>query len=365
MIKFLDLKKINDRYSDEIKQTINRVLDSGWYLSGKENEAFENEFATFCKAKYCVAVSNGLDALRMILKTYIELDIMQYGDEVIVPANTYIASILAISDCKLTPILVEPDINTYNIDCNKIEEKITQRTKAIMTVHLYGQVAFSEKLQEIANKHDLKIIEDSAQAHGALYKNSNTGTLGDAASFSFYPGKNLGAIGDAGAVVTNNKKVADIVRAYANYGSTKKYVHEFKGGNNRMDEIQAAVLRVKLKYLNEDNKKRRLIANKYIKGITNSKISLPIVNNELAHVWHLFVIRTNEREKLQKYLSDNGIQTLIHYPIPPHKQLAYIEWNNKEYPISEQIHKQVLSLPISPVMSNSEVDTVIRVINNF
>jgi dTDP-4-amino-4,6-dideoxygalactose transaminase len=370
MIKFLDLKKITNSFEPELSNTIKRVVDSGWYLLGEELHTFEKEFADYCGVKHCVGVANGLDALRLIFRAYIEMGRMQEGDEIIVPANTYIASILAVSENRLKPVLVEPDINTYNIDAEKIEAAITEKTKAILIVHLYGQCAYNEKIKLLAEKYNLKIVEDSAQAHGAKYGDKRVGSIGDASGFSFYPGKNLGALGDAGAVTTNNIQLAQVVKSLANYGSLKKYVNEYKGLNSRLDEIQAAVLRVKLKYLDRDNQKRRAIAQYYCENIKNDNIILPStfdlqLSTLSSHVWHVFVIRTQKRDTLQKYLSENGIQTLIHYPIPPHKQLAYKEWNNLSFPITEQIHNEVLSLPISQVMNENEYEIVAGLLNRF
>lgn len=366
MIKFLDLQKINLAYQQEIEEKLISTFRSGWYLLGREVENFEENLAQYIGSECAIGVANGLDALRLILRGYIELGIMQKGDEIIVPANTYIASILAISDNGLIPILVEPDINTYNIDISKIEEKITTRTRGIMIVHLYGRVIFSDGLRSIAERHNLKIIEDNAQAIGATWTGIKTGNLGDAAGFSFYPGKNLGAIGDAGAVTTNDKDLAQTIRALANYGSEKKYVNIFQGLNSRLDEIQASILNIKLKYIDSENLKRRTIAEKYIREIKNSNIVLPEMPVERGeHVWHLFVIRTGEREKLQNYLTQNKIQTLIHYPIPPHKQKAFEKMNNLSFPITENIHDEVLSLPISPVNSEEEIDNVILNLNNY
>jgi dTDP-4-amino-4,6-dideoxygalactose transaminase len=321
-IPFLSLKDITNKYSDEIYEVVRRVIDSGWYLQGKENATFEDNYSRYIGTKYTIGVANGLDALILILRAYIELGFMQLGDEVIVPANTYIASILAITENHLVPVLVEPDINTYQIDDTKIEAAITPRTKAIMIVHLYGYCAYTDKISQICKQYNLKLIEDNAQAHGCLYHGKKTGSLGDAAGHSFYPGKNLGALGDGGAVTTNDREVADTVRSLANYGSSKKYVFQYQGRNSRLDEIQAAMLNVKLKYLDEDNQARKAVAKKYIEGITNTKIVLPKVNDWDANVFHIFPIRTERRDDLQKYLADNGIQTIIHYPIPPHKQ----EW---------------------------------------
>lgn len=365
MIPFLDLKKLNAQYRDELIEVCTRVIDSGWYILGKEVEQFEKEFAEYCGVKHCIGVANGLDALILILRAYKELGFISDGDEVIVPANTYIASILAISQNNLTPVLVEPDLNTYLLDSNKIEEKITPKTKAILPVHLYGQTCEMDKINEIAKKYNLKVIEDSAQSHGAFFNERRSGNLGDASGFSFYPGKNLGALGDAGAVTTNDDVLANAIKAIRNYGSHKKYENIYKGVNSRLDEMQAALLRVKLKYLNNEIENRRKIANYYLTNIKNDKIILPTVRKEDNHVWHLFVIRTENRDKLQQYLSDNGIQTLIHYPIAPHKQNAYKEWNDKNYPITEKIHKEVLSLPMSGVQTMEETQRVVEVVNGF
>lgn len=362
MISFLDLQKINSRHNAEFNEAILGVLDSGWYILGEAVKHFEEAFATYCETKHCIGVANGLDALILILRAY------GYGpgDEIIVPSNTYIASILAISAVGATPILVEADLNTYLIDPSNIEEKITKNTKALMLVHLYGQACKMDEINHIANKYNLKIIEDSAQAHGACYKNKRVGNLGDASGFSFYPGKNLGALGDGGAITTNDDKLAETLRALRNYGSHKKYENLYKGMNSRLDELQAALLSVKLKYLDADNQRRREISQTYRKEINNPKIILPSVyESEEAHVWHLFVIRSTERNKLQEYLQNKGIQTVIHYPIPPHQQQAYAEWNHLKFPITEQIHEQVLSLPISPVMSNSDVEKVVETVNKF
>jgi dTDP-4-amino-4,6-dideoxygalactose transaminase len=361
VIPFLDLKKINLQYKKEIEAAMARVLESGWYILGKEVEKFEEEFAAYCGTKYAIGVANGLDALTLILKAYG----IGEGDEVIVPANTYIASILAISANGATPILVEPDINNFNLDSNKIEEKITPKTKAIMVVHLYGQAADMDPINQIAKKYNLKVIEDAAQAHGAKYKGKRVGNLGDAAGFSFYPGKNLGALGDGGAITTNDDKLADKLRALRNYGSHKKYENIYKGINSRLDELQAAILRVKLRYLDVENNKRREIANYYLDNIKNERIILPFVGKDDSHVWHLFVVRTMKRGELQKYLLSRGIQTMIHYPIPPHKQIAYREWTNKSYPITEKIHNEVLSLPIYPTLTKLDIDKIVNAINEY
>lgn len=361
MVKFLDLYKVNECYRPEIDAAIKNVLDSGWYLLGKQDEAFENNFAKYCGTKYCIGVANGLDALRLIIRAYG----FGEGDEIIVPSNTYIASILAISDNLCTPVLVEPDIKTYNINPDLIEEKITPKTKAILVVHLYGQAVEMEKIWALAKKYDLKIIEDSAQGHGAIYQGKRTGNLGDASGFSFYPGKNLGCLGDGGAVTTNDEELAKTIKALKNYGSHVKYQNLYKGLNSRLDEIHAAVLDVKLKYLDEDNAKRRAVAKIYRENIKNPLVELPQAKTEESHVWHVFAIRSEKRDELQKYLSEKGVQTLIHYPIPPHKQQAYSEWNNLSFPISEKIHKEELSLPISPVMSQDEILEVVQAVNSF
>jgi dTDP-4-amino-4,6-dideoxygalactose transaminase len=365
VIPFLDLKKLNTQYRDELIEVCTRVIDSGWYILGKEVEEFEKEFASYCGTKYAIGVGNGLDALTLIIRAYKELGILSDGDEVIVPANTYIATILAITNNNLTPVLVEPDIDSYLIDPDKIEENITSKTKAIMVVHLYGQTCEMDKINEIAKKYNLKVIEDSAQSHGAYYKDKRSGNLADASGFSFYPGKNLGALGDAGAITTNDDQLAEVLKALRNYGSHKKYENIYKGVNSRLDEIQAAILRVKLKYLDGEIERRRKIARFYLENIKNDNIILPKVREDSNHVWHLFVIRAEKRDKLQKYLLDKGIYTLIHYPIPPHKQIAYKEWNDKSYPITEKISKEVLSLPISGVLTLEEAEKVIEAINEF
>jgi dTDP-4-amino-4,6-dideoxygalactose transaminase len=363
MIPFLDLKGINTQYRSELIGACTKVIDSGWYIQGNECNEFEKEFSDYCGAKYTVGVANGLDALILILRAYKELGVMKDGDEVIVPANTYIASILAISENNLIPVLVEPCLDTYLIDPSKIEEKITSKTKAILPVHLYGQTCQMDEIVEIAKKYNLKVVEDSAQSHGAYFREKRCGDLGDASGFSFYPGKNLGALGDGGAVTTNDGELANTIKALGNYGSHKKYENLYKGINSRLDEIQAAMLRIKLKYLDDEIEKRRKIAKYYLENIKNPKIILPQVLGEEGHVWHLFVIRTKKRNKLQKYLLDNEIQTLIHYPIPPHKQDAYNELGGDCYPISEQIHDEVLSLPISGVQSINDTMRIVKEIN--
>lgn len=361
MIKFLDLHKVNEQYASEIREKIDEVLGSGWYLQGAQNDSFSKSFATYCGSSHALGVANGLDALSLILNAYA----FSGGDEVIVPANTYIASLLAISQCGCVPVLVEPDLETYNIDVDAIEEKITPRTKAIMVVHLYGQAVRMEKIWMLAEKYNLKVIEDAAQAHGAVYSGKKVGNLGDAAGFSFYPGKNLGALGDAGGITTDDEFLYQRLKAIANYGSDYKYHHIYKGVNSRLDEIQAAVLGVKLKYLDVDNSKRREIAQYYRGRIKNSRLVLPQAYDEMAHVWHVFVVRTAEREDFQKYLESNGVQTNIHYPTPPHKQRAYEELSEMSLPVTEKIHREAISLPISPVMSMADVERVVGVVNDW
>lgn len=361
MIKFLDLEKINNRFRAEIDARIKAVLDKGWYLEGEENERFAQNFAKFCGSKYALGVANGLDAINLIIRAYG----FGVGDEIIVPSNTYIATILAVSQNGCTPVLVEPDINTYNINPELIEAKITPKTKAIIVVHLYGQAVQMEKIWALAQKYSLKIIEDSAQAHGAIYQGKRVGSLGDASAFSFYPGKNLGCLGDGGGITTDDESLFRKVKAIANYGSDRKYHHIYKGVNSRLDEIQAAVLDIKLAHLDADNAKRREIAKIYRQSITNPKIILPQAYDENACVWHCFVVRTDKRDEFQQYLSDNGVQTIIHYPTPPHKQGAYKEWENHSYPISEAIHRTIISLPISPVMSDEEIENMVKIVNAF
>lgn len=369
MIPFLDLKSINQQYRNELVEACARVIDSGWYIGGKELESFEKNFAEYCGTQFAVGVANGLDALILTLRAWKELGKLQDGDEVIVPSNTYIASILAITANNLTPVLVEPDINTYNIDPAKIQQAITAKTRVILPVHLYGQLAEMPEIMQIAKQYNLLVLEDSAQSHGAQIQGKKAGNWGDAAGFSFYPGKNLGALGDAGAVTTNDAELATMLRALRNYGSHEKYKNLVPGVNSRLDEIQAAMLDVKLKYLDQETQHRRHIASLYLNEIKNPLIQLPLmhINAETyeQHVWHLFVIRTSQREALQKHLSKQGIQTLIHYPIPPHKQQAYKEWNNKCYPLTEVMHETVLSLPMSPVMQPEDVKMVIDAINGF
>jgi dTDP-4-amino-4,6-dideoxygalactose transaminase len=366
MIKFLDLQQLNLGYQEQFQEKMKLVLDKGWFILGDEVKSFETNFANYCGSKYCIGVGNGLDALVLIFKAYIQLGKLQKGDEVIVPANTYIASILAILQADLVPVLVEPKLETYNINPYLIEEKITSKTKAILPVHLYGQFCEMMTINAVASKHNLLVIEDAAQSHGAI---SNTeikaGNLSNVAAFSFYPGKNLGALGDGGAITTNDDELAKVLFSLRNYGSEKKYHNEFVGINSRLDELQAAFLNVKLPNLDADNNKRRSIAKRYLSEIKNDKIVLPTWDFSNNHVFHLFVIRTENRYDLQDYLLKNGIETVIHYPIPPHKQKAFPEWNNLSFPITEKIHDEVLSLPISPIMTNDEVSIVISILNKY
>jgi len=371
MIPFLDLRKINAQYAAELKQAASEVIDSGWYLLGERVRNFEKNLAAYVGVDHAVGVGNGLDALRLILRGYIELGAMKEGDEVIVPANTYIASILAIMQSGLTPVLVEPDSATYNLDLSLVERHISERTRAIMIVHLYGRVCWSEELEQLSKKYNLKIIEDNAQAIGAEWDGRKTGSLGDAAGFSFYPGKNLGALGDGGAVTTNDAELVDVVRALGNYGSRKKYINDYAGYNSRLDEVQAAFLDVKLNYLDVENRRRRSIARFYCEGITHPGVVLPAsgrsadIEADKGHVWHLFVIRSSSRDDLRDYLEGRGIQTLIHYPVPPHLQKACRGLGTTPLPVTHQLHDEVLSLPMSPVLTDDEVNVVVEAVNNF
>ncbi|WP_125721445.1 DegT/DnrJ/EryC1/StrS family aminotransferase [Flavobacterium ustbae] len=380
MIPFLDLKKINKPYETAFQEKLKSVLENGWYILGKEVEIFEKAFAEYCHYKYCIGVGNGFDALVLIFKGYIELGKLQKGDEIIVPANTYIASILAILQADLIPVLVEPKLETYNINPNLIQEKITPKTKAILAVHLYGQLAEMEKINEIAEKNNLIVVEDCAQSHGAKINKfqdqnskfqpngnlkSKINNLKSACAYSFYPGKNLGCLGDGAAITTNDSELAKVLFSLRNYGSEKKYHNEYIGVNSRLDELQAGFLNLKLPNLDADNEKRRAVAKRYLAAIKNDKITLPFWDFSTNHVFHLFVIRTENRENLQEYLTQNNIQTVIHYPIPPHQQKAFEEWNKLSFPITEKIHREVLSLPISPVLTESEVDFIIETINRF
>ncbi|MHC0445703.1 DegT/DnrJ/EryC1/StrS family aminotransferase [Flavobacterium sp. 3-218] len=383
MISFLDLKKINEPYETAFQEKLKSVLENGWYILGKEVETFEKDFAEYCHSKYCIGVGNGFDALVLIFKGYIELGKLQKGDDVIVPANTYIASILAILQADLIPVLVEPRLETYNINSDLIQEKITPKTKAVLAVHLYGQLAEMEKINEIAEKNNLIIVEDCAQSHGVnansnIFKSqiSNSGDLArnlkskiynlkSASAYSFYPGKNLGCLGDGGAITTNDSELAKVLFSLRNYGSEKKYHNEYIGVNSRLDELQAGFLNLKLPNLDADNQRRRGVAKRYLAEIKNEKITLPYWDFSNNHVFHLFVIRTENRENLQEYLAQNNIQTVIHYPIAPHKQKAFKEWNNLSFPITEKIHREVLSLPISPVLTDLEVDFIIEILNQY
>ncbi len=360
MIKFLDLKKINERFRKEMDEATKRVLDSGWYLLGKEDEAFEKAFAEYCGVKHAIGCANGLDALELIIKAMG----IGPGDEIIAPANTYIASLIAISANGATPVLVEPKLETYLIDPDRIEEAITPKTKAIMVVHLYGHTCEMDKINAIAKKHGLKVIEDSAQAHGAYFGDKRAGNLGDAAGFSFYPGKNLGCLGDGGAMTTNDDELAAKLRALRNYGSDVKYHFLYRGTNSRLDELQAAYLACKLPVLDEDNMRRVEIAARYCAEIVNPAITLPEApSGKKDNVYHVFPVRVENREAFQAYLTEKGIQTVIHYPIPPHRQPAYTEWHGLELPITDKIHDTIISLPISPVLTDAEVAEVISTVN--
>ncbi len=366
MIKFLDLQKINLAYQDQFQDKMKLILEKGWFILGDEVKTFEANFANYCGTKHCIGVGNGLDALVLIFKAYIQLGKLQKGDEVIVPANTYIASILAILQADLVPVLVEPRLDTYNINTDLIADKITSKTKAILAVHLYGQLAEMETISAIASQYNLVVVEDAAQAHG-IFKNQKSKIKNQKSStaYSFYPGKNLGALGDAGAITTNDDDVAKVIYSLRNYGSEKKYHNEFIGINSRLDELQAAFLNVKLPHLDADNNKRRSIAKRYLTEIKNKKINLPYWDLSFNHVFHLFVVRTENRAALKEYLLQNNIETMIHYPIPPHQQKALAYWNLLCFPITEKIHNEVLSLPISPVMTKEEVDFVIEIINKY
>ena len=362
MIKFLDLKSINNRYQSEMLESFSAILDNSNYILGEEVTKFEREFSNYCNTSQCIGVGNGLDALALILKGY---DI-KAGDEVIVPAFTYIATILAITATGATPVLIEPDINTFNIDVNLIERHINENTKAIMVVHLYGNVVEMDKIWLLAKKYNLKVIEDAAQSHGGVLHGRKVGSLGDAAAFSFYPGKNLGALGDGGAITTNDKILAERIRALRNYGSSKKYINILKGVNSRLDEIQASFLRVKLPFLDRDNEIRRNVAKFYCENIKNPIIRLPkMPKDDKNHVWHLFVIRVPNRSDFQQYMTSNGVETLVHYPIAPHKQKAYEELNECSYPITELLSKEVVSLPISPAITQDQMDYIVFLVNSY
>ncbi len=380
MIEYLSLKKITELHAEEIKQAAQEVIASGWYLQGKSLHDFESNYAQYIGTDHCIGCGNGLDALTLIFRAYMEMGVMQPGDEVVVPANTYIASILAITENRLKPVLVEPDIHTFQIDGTLIERTITPQTKAIMVVHLYGKCAYTPLIGKICQQHGLKLIEDNAQAHGCIYKETSssgngekengkktmshrTGSLGDAAGHSFYPGKNLGALGDGGAVTTSDKTLADTVRTLANYGSSRKYIFDYQGRNSRLDEIQAAVLNVKLKYLDQENQRRRDIANRYCKEISHPHLQLPTYSED--NVYHIFPVLCQQRDRLQQYLLDNSVQTIIHYPIPPHRQQCYQAWNGLSLPITERIHNEELSIPLNPILTDEEIQTIIRLLNGF
>lgn len=365
MIHFLDLKAVNERHAVELTAAIGDVLHSGWYLQGEATRQFEADYAHYIGTRHCIGVANGLDALTLIYRAYIELGVMQPGDEVIVPANTYIASILAITENGLKPVLVEPDIRTLELDDTLIEQAITPRTKSILIVHLYGRCAYTESIAAICQTHGLKLVEDNAQAHGCMAGNRRTGSLGDAAGHSFYPGKNLGALGDGGAVTTDDDTLAETVRALGNYGSQQKYVFRYKGRNSRLDELQAAMLSVKLRHLDEDNARRQQIARYYYEHISHPLITLPCHLPDAQNVYHLFPILCEERDALQAHLASQGIQTLIHYPIPPHQQLAYQEWSSLSLPVTDRIHQSELSIPISPVLSDGDAKRVVEALNAF
>ena len=365
MIEYLDMKRRTQLHEEETRNAVERVMASGWYLMGPELEAFEREYAQFISTNYCIGVGNGLDALTLIYRAYIEMGVMQPGDEVIVPANTYIASILAISENGLVPVLVEPRLDSLQIDDQIIEQYITSRTRSFMIVHLYGKCAYTQHIANICDKYGLKLVEDNAQAHGCRFGNKRTGALGDAAGHSFYPTKNLGAWGDAGAVTTNDKRLADIIMALRNYGSSQKYVFDYKGSNSRMDEIQAAILRAKLRFLDEDNALRRKVAECYKNNICNDAVRVCPLSFHEDNVFHIYPVFSLQRDSLQSFLNDNGVQTQVHYPIPPHRQRCYDEWKMMHLPVTECIHDTELSLPIGPEVDIQTVMKVVDVINRF
>lgn len=366
MIHFLNLKKLNQPFETAFQKKMKQFLEGGWYVLGNEVKQFETDFGAYCGTKYCTGVGNGLDALVLIFKAYIHLGKLQKGDEVIVPANTYIASILAILQADLVPVLVEPRLETYNVNPDEIEAKISSKTKAILPVHLYGQLCEMKAINEIAKKHNLLVIEDAAQAHGSQFlENEKAGNLSHAAAFSFYPGKNLGALGDAGAITTNDDALAEVLFSMRNYGSKVKYENEIIGINSRLDELQAAFLNIKLKQLDSENEFRRSMAKRYLSEIKNDKIVMPNWDLSQNHVFHLFVIRTSKRMDLQNYLKEHGIETMIHYPIPPHKQKALADWNQLSFPITEKIHDEVLSIPLNSGLKASEIQHVITTLNNY
>lgn len=364
-VDFLNLKRINAQYRSELISVCEKVIDSGWYIMGSELTKFESDFADYCGVKHCIGVANGLDAITLTLRAWKELGYLKDGDEVLVPANTYIASILAITENKLCPVLIEPDLKTYNINLTEARNKITNKTKVILPVHLYGQISQMEEISLLAKEFGLLVLEDSAQAHGASINGRLAGAWGNAAAFSFYPGKNLGALGDAGAITTNDDDLGNTLRALRNYGSHKKYENLYQGVNSRLDEIQAAMLRIKLKYLDDDIAKRRHIAGEYENKINNALILKPYINQMCNHVWHLYVIRTQYRVQFQEYMARNGIQCLIHYPIPPHKQVAYKNWEHMSLPVTELVHNEIISIPMDPTMTEDEIQQVINVVNGF
>ena len=363
MIKYLDLKRINDQHDAELRASVMEVLDSGWYLKGEATKRFEQHYANYIGTRFCVACGNGLDALKLIFRAYIEMGMMEVGDEVIVPANTFIASVLAITDNGLVPVFVEPDVNTLELDDSLVEQHITKRTRAVMIVHLYGRCAYTEKIGDVCRKYQLKLIEDNAQAHGCTFGQKCTGSLGDAAGHSFYPGKNLGALGDAGAVTTNDERLAEVIRALGNYGSEQKYVHKYAGCNSRMDELQAAMLDTKLLHLDKANQRRKEIASVYLERVKNPLIHIP--HSERDCVWHIFPIFCEQRDELQQFLKAHGVETQIHYPIPPHRQACYQAFGNISLPIAERMSAQELSIPCHQAMTNEEVNTVVDLLNSF
>ena len=365
MLKYFDLQRYTAQHREQLQEVVRRVVDSGWYLLGNEVKAFEKAYAQYIGTSHCVACGNGLDALSLIFKAYIEKGMLRPGDEILVPANTYIASIISITSNGLLPVLVEPHADTFQIDAQQMAKHIGKRTKALLVVHLYGKCAFTDELLSICEEHQLLMIEDNAQAHGCLWKGRRTGSVGHAAAHSFYPGKNLGALGDAGGVTTNDEELANIVRALGNYGSSKKYVFDYVGLNSRMDEMQAAVLCEKLKWLDQDNERRVAIATKYVDGIQNTAITLPTKDYLANNVFHIFPVLCAKRDLLQRELHQRGIETIIHYPIPPHKQKCYSEWNAFALPITERIHREELSLPLNPTMTNEEVEMVISQVSDI
>jgi dTDP-4-amino-4,6-dideoxygalactose transaminase len=365
VIPFLDLKEINHLMREELRTACERVLDSGWYISGQELTNFEKNFAAYCGTQHCIGVANGLDALTLTLRAWKEMGKLKDGDEVIIPANTYIASILSVLENDLIPVFVEPDQDSFNLNPNLIEKHLTAKTKVILPVHLYGLLADMEQISTLAKKYNLLVLEDSAQSHGATLNNRMSGNWGDASGFSFYPGKNLGALGDAGAITTNDAHLAEVLHALRNYGSHQKYKNIYQGVNSRLDEIQAAILDVKLKHLDQHTQRRREVAKMYLEGIKNPLVQLPVSKNDSQHVWHLFVIRTEHREKLQNHLMSKQVQTLIHYPIPPHKQNALAQFNHLSLPVTEKMHNEVLSIPMGPTLTNDQIQIVIKAINDF